>query len=53
MRSDLELVAKLIQPEARVLDLGCGEGDLLDNLQQEKALLAMGLIKTQKTSVPA
>ena len=43
MRSDLELVAKLIQPEARVLDLGCGEGDLLDNLQQEKNVIGYGL----------
>ena len=45
MRSDLELVAKLIQPEARVLDLGCGEGDLLDNLQQEKNVIGYGLDK--------
>ena len=45
MRSDLELVAKLIQPEARVLDLGCGEGDLLDNLQQEKSVIGYGLDK--------
>ena len=45
MRSDLELVAKLIQPEARVLDLGCGEGDLLHNLQQEKSVIGYGLDK--------
>ena len=34
MRPDLELVAKLIQPNSRVLDLGCGAGDLLQHLQQ-------------------
>ena len=45
MRPDLELVAKLIQPNARVLDLGCGDGELLHNLQRAKAVIGYGLDK--------
>ena len=29
LRADLALIADLVNPGARVLDLGCGEGDLL------------------------
>ena len=45
MRPDLELVAKLIQPNSRVLDLGCGAGDLLQHLQQQKRVIGYGLDK--------
>ena len=45
MRPDLELVAKLIQPNSRVLDLGCGAGDLLQHLQQQKSVIGYGLDK--------
>ena len=45
MRPDLELVAKLIQPNSRVLDLGCGAGDLLQHLQLQKNVIGYGLDK--------
>ena len=45
MRPDLELVAKLIKPNSRVLDLGCGAGDLLQHLQQQKSVIGYGLDK--------
>lgn len=45
MRPDLKLVAKLIQPNSRVLDLGCGAGDLLQHLQQQKSVIGYGLDK--------
>ena len=32
MRPDLEIVARLVPADARVLDLGCGSGDLLERL---------------------
>ena len=43
MRGDLELVAGLINPGARVLDLGCGEGELLNHLQRDKRVNGYGL----------
>jgi len=43
LRADLELIAGLINPKARVLDLGCGEGDLLAHLQSNKQVNGYGL----------
>lgn len=43
MRKDLEIIQSLIPDYAKVLDIGCGEGDLLLSLQQEKKILALGL----------
>ncbi len=43
LRPDLAVIADLILPEARVLDLGCGEGDLLAHLQTQKQVNGYGL----------
>ncbi|MCZ6619964.1 MAG: methionine biosynthesis protein MetW [Gammaproteobacteria bacterium] len=43
MRADLAIIADLINPGARVLDLGCGEGDLLAHLQKTKQVNGYGL----------
>ena len=43
LRGDLALISDLINPNARVLDLGCGSGDLLASLQAEKAVNGYGL----------
>ena len=43
LRADLEVIADLIHPNARVLDLGCGEGDLLAHLQTTKQVNGYGL----------
>ena len=43
MRADLEIIADWIQPEARVLDMGCGDGELLDFLSQQKQVDGLGL----------
>ena len=43
LRADLELIAGLINTNARVLDLGCGEGDLLAHLQANKQVNGYGL----------
>ena len=43
LRADLAHIAELINPGARVLDLGCGEGDLLAYLQENKDVNGYGL----------
>ena len=43
MRADLRIIADLINPGARVLDLGCGGGDLLAHLQKNKQVNGYGL----------
>lgn len=43
LRADLAIIAELIHPNARVLDLGCGEGELLAHLQKQKKVNGYGL----------
>ena len=43
MRFDLQIIASWIEPGARVLDLGCGEGNLLYYLKEEKSILGTGI----------
>ena len=43
MRADLAIIADLVNPGARVLDLGCGEGELLARLKADKAVNGYGL----------
>lgn len=42
-RPDHRIIADLIEPGARVLDLGCGEGELLQVLVREKAATGQGV----------
>ena len=43
MRFDLQVIAGLIEEKSRVLDLGCGRGDLLEFLQREKRIEGYGV----------
>ena len=43
MREDLRIIANLIKHNARVLDLGCGSGDLLEHLAHVKNILGYGI----------
>ena len=42
-RSDLEIIAGLVPAGSRVLDLGCGNGELLAHLQQHKGCSGYGI----------
>jgi methionine biosynthesis protein MetW len=43
LRKDLALVADLVPENSRVLDLGCGSGDLLHHLVQERGCRGTGV----------
>ena len=42
-RSDYAIIGELIEPGTRVLDLGCGEGELLQWLAENKGVEARGI----------
>jgi methionine biosynthesis protein MetW len=42
-RNDFAVIGEIIEPGSRVLDLGCGEGELLAWLIEHKKILARGL----------
>lgn len=43
IRFDLKIIAKAIEPGSKVLDLGCGNGDLLAWLQEHKNVTGTGI----------
>ncbi len=43
MRPDLETISKWIRPRTNVLDLGCGDGTLLQHLTNEIDIIGYGL----------
>lgn len=43
LRGDLARIAGWVQPETRVLDLGCGDGTLLAHLKQSKRVQGIGV----------
>jgi methionine biosynthesis protein MetW len=47
LRRDLRVIADMIEPAARVLDIGCGDGALLHYLASEKAVDARGVELSQ------
>ena len=42
-RIDLELITSLVDKETRVLDIGCGNGELLDSLKRKRKVIGQGL----------
>ena len=42
-RRDLELIAELVPRGSRVLDLGCGNGELLDHLRRHRDCRGLGI----------
>jgi methionine biosynthesis protein MetW len=47
IRLDLQLIADMIEPGTRVLDVGCGDGALLGWLQREKRVDGRGMELSQ------
>jgi len=43
VRHDFDEILRLVRPGARVLDVGCGEGVLLDRLRREKGVDGRGI----------
>jgi methionine biosynthesis protein MetW len=43
MRLDYKIIYQIIEPQARVLDLGCGDGELLQKLITGKNVKAQGI----------
>ena len=42
-RSDYAIIGEIVEPKTRVLDLGCGDGELLEWLAAKKAVDARGV----------
>lgn len=47
MRFDLQIIASWIEPGSKVLDLGCGEGDLLKFLKENKRVIGTGIERVE------
>ncbi|WP_042704128.1 methionine biosynthesis protein MetW [Azospirillum sp. B506] len=43
IRDDLKLIAEMVEPNSRVLDVGCGDGALLDHLAHTKNVDGRGI----------
>ena len=43
LRADLAFIANWVAPGSRVLDLGCGDGAMLDYLQRHKQCRGYGV----------
>ena len=43
LRVDLDLIAKMVEPGSRALDVGCGDGALLDYLNHKKGVDGRGI----------
>jgi methionine biosynthesis protein MetW len=47
LRLDLQIIAEMIEPDTRVLDVGCGDGALLDHLVHAKGVDGRGIELSQ------
>ena len=48
LRTDLQLIADMVAPGSRVLDIGCSDGALLEYLARERGVTARGMELSQK-----
>ena len=43
LRNDLQIISSLIQKNEKVLDVGCGNGNLIEFLSKEKSVDCKGI----------
>ena len=43
MKNEFKIIANLLPPQSRVLDVGCGDGTLIEALIEEKSIDARGI----------
>ena len=48
LRKDLDLIANLVEDNSKVIDIGCGNGELLNFLSKNKNSKIQGLEINQK-----
>ncbi|MGF1611555.1 MAG: methionine biosynthesis protein MetW [Kiloniellales bacterium] len=48
IRADLQIIADMIEPGSRVLDVGCGDGALIDYLEHFKQVKGRGMELSQE-----
>ena len=53
LRLDYKIIYEIVEPGARVLDLGCGSGDLLYHLAGERMPRCRGSNSTTRRSTSA
>jgi len=51
IRYDLQIIASWIEPGSKVLDLGCGTGDLLHFLKKHKNVIGSGIERVEEKVV--
>ena len=51
MRYDLQITASFINDHSRVLDLGCGKGDLLEYLKKSKQVQGYGIERDEEKAI--
>jgi methionine biosynthesis protein MetW len=48
MRFDLQIISSWIEPRSKVIDLGCGEGNLMGYLKEKRGVRCTGIEKNEK-----
>ena len=51
IRKDWDLIESLIKENSRILDIGCGKGDLIEQLEKNLRALVHGIEKSQKMAL--
>ena len=53
IRKDWDLIESLIRDNSRILDIGCGEGDLIQQLEKNLSAKVQGIEKNQELALKA